>query len=97
VEGVPEKKAIFGSVIVNSKNLSCQCNLLAQIEQVQDKICLSSYYHQLPYQRKFGKFSIFILVLSVVSTRPMFEDIIFPKVRVIYVNGQSVCHGTVTM
>ena len=31
------KKAIFRSVTVYDKNLSSQCNLLAQIEQVQDK------------------------------------------------------------
>jgi hypothetical protein len=36
MEGVPEK-AIFRLVTVNSKNLSSQCNLLAQIEEVQDK------------------------------------------------------------
>jgi hypothetical protein len=32
VEGVPEK-AIFRSATVYNKNLSSQCNLLAQIEQ----------------------------------------------------------------
>ena len=37
MEGVQEK-AIFGSVTVYSKCLSCQCTLLSQIEQVQDKI-----------------------------------------------------------
>jgi hypothetical protein len=35
VEWVPEK-AIFRSVTVYNTNLSSQCNLLAQIEQVQD-------------------------------------------------------------
>ena len=34
--GIPEK-ALFPSVTVYSKNLSSQCNLPAQIEQVQDK------------------------------------------------------------
>ena len=33
---VPEQ-AIFGSVVVYSKIVSCQCNLSAQIEQGQDK------------------------------------------------------------
>jgi len=36
VTGIPEK-ALFPSVTVYSKNLSSQCNLPAQIEQVQDK------------------------------------------------------------
>jgi len=36
VEGV-QVKAIFQSVTVYNKNVSSQCNLLAQIEQVQDK------------------------------------------------------------
>jgi hypothetical protein len=37
VTGVPEK-AIFRSVPVYNKYLSSQCNLPAQVEQVQDKI-----------------------------------------------------------
>ena len=36
MEGVPEK-AIFRSVKVYNKHLSSQCNLPAQIEEVQDK------------------------------------------------------------
>jgi hypothetical protein len=32
------KKLYFQSVTVDSKNLTNQCNLVAQIEQVQDKI-----------------------------------------------------------
>jgi len=44
VEGVPEK-AIFRSVTVYNINSSSQCNLLAQIEQVQDNTyCLRGYH-----------------------------------------------------
>ena len=32
------RKAIFWSVTIYSKNLSSQCNLTAQLEQVHDKI-----------------------------------------------------------
>ena len=44
--GVPEK-AIFLSVAVHNKHLSSQCNLLAQIEQVQDKIKHVLYDHDI--------------------------------------------------
>jgi hypothetical protein len=46
VTGVPEK-AIFLSVAVHNKHLSSQCNLLAQIEQVQDKIKHVLYDHDI--------------------------------------------------
>jgi hypothetical protein len=44
VTGVLEK-AIFRSVPVYNKYLSSQCNLPAQVEQVQDKIKYHSYYN----------------------------------------------------
>jgi hypothetical protein len=44
VEGVPEK-AIFRTVTVYNKNVTCQFNLLAQIEQVQDINYYSDYKH----------------------------------------------------
>jgi len=36
-----QKKLLFRSITVHNKNVSRQCNLPAQIEQVQDKY----YYH----------------------------------------------------
>ena len=46
VEGIPEK-AIFRAVTVYNKNVSCQFNLLAQIEQVQDINHYSDYKRRL--------------------------------------------------
>ena len=42
MQGVPEK-AIFRSLKVYTKILSSQCNLLAQIEEVQNKKYISSF------------------------------------------------------
>ena len=44
--GVPET-AIFLSVAVYNKHFSSQCNLLAHIEQVQDKIKHVLYDHDI--------------------------------------------------
>ena len=46
MEGVPVK-AIFRTVTVYNKNVSCQFNLLAQIEQVQDINHYSDYKRRL--------------------------------------------------
>ena len=55
------RKAIFWSMTINSKNLSSQCNLTAQIEPVQDKIddeYIFCFFRYLQFYIRVGSNSI---------------------------------------